>query len=83
MIATALTGRRRRAAPLDRQHADGEGMVRRRNLVQVAHVLEMIVLALAHHPMRLPEFFPLEHLGHRRIEADGVDPITFTPRSST
>ncbi len=33
----------------------------------------MVILALAHDAVRLPEFLPLEHLGHGRIEADGID----------
>ena len=64
---------RGRAAPLHRQHAHDEGMIRRRDLVQVAEILEVVVLTLAHDAVRFPELSPLEHLRHRRIEADGVD----------
>jgi len=40
--------------------------------MQVAHVFEVVILALAHHAVRLPEFLPFEHLRDGGIESDGV-----------
>ena len=43
-------------------------MVRRRDFVQVAEILEVVVLALPHDAVRFPELTSLEHLRHWRIE---------------
>src|SRR5580765_5104184 len=52
-----------RASPFDGKHANREGMIRRGNLVQVAHVLQVVILAFSHDPVGFPEFLALEHLG--------------------
>src|SRR6476646_7575998 len=44
----------------------------RRDLIEVHQVLEMPVVVLVHHEVRLPEVLLLEHRPHRRVERDRV-----------
>src|SRR3954451_7496788 len=67
----------RSAAPFDRQHADGERMVRSGDFMQVAHIFQMVVFTLPHYAMGLPEFLALKHVRHRRIETNSINAHDF------
>src|SRR5215831_20021734 len=64
-------GRRGSVDPFYGEHAQPKSV--RRKLLEVGHVLEVVILAPQHHPVRLPELFALEHRPDGRVERDGVD----------